>query len=194
MPRADEQPSISTLIAEMNDVVEKYRSPLEQARATAEHLGRLIARGANIDEAFTRGCSDHYARYKVHKHPNDRFCIVIMVWEPGQGTALHDHGGVWCVEGVYRGNMKITRYELEGRDGAELRRFRKSEELTVGVGAVGNLVPPSEYHVMENCGTESAISLHIYGHELKKVHRYLPTGDGLHYRIQEVDLCYDNGT
>jgi predicted metal-dependent enzyme (double-stranded beta helix superfamily) len=187
-----EHPSMNALIEEMNEVVVRFDDPLAQARATAERLGRLLAKGGDIEETFTRMCSAHYARYRIYKHPDDRFCIVAMVWGPGQGTGLHDHGGVWCVEGVYRGQMHITRYELDGVEG-DLMRFHPTEDLTAGVGEVGNLVPPSEYHVMENLGSEPAISIHVYGHELKSVHKYEPVGDGVHFRQREVSLCYDNG-
>ena len=50
-----------------------------------------------------------------------------MTWGPGQRTALHDHAGIWCVEGVMEGEMEVIRYELleEGADGAlPLRRAR----------------------------------------------------------------------
>lgn len=187
-----EHPSISALIDDMNEVVVKFESPMDQARATAERLGRLLAEGASIEDYFTRLCPDHYARYKVYKHPDDRFCIVAMVWGPGQGTGLHDHGGIWCVEGVYRGRMHIQRYELDGVEG-DLHRFHPTDDLSAGVGEVGNLVPPSEYHVMENTGTTSAISLHVYGHELKTIRKFDPVGDGL-FKSRQVSLCYDNAS
>ena len=41
-----------------------------------------------------------------------------MVWQPGQQTPIHDHGGVWCVEGVYQGHMHITQYDVTPIDGA----------------------------------------------------------------------------
>jgi predicted amidohydrolase YtcJ len=39
-----------------------------------------------------------------------------MVWDRGQGTRLHDHGGNWCVEAVYRGEIEVTSYAVTGGD------------------------------------------------------------------------------
>jgi predicted metal-dependent enzyme (double-stranded beta helix superfamily) len=38
--------------------------------------------------------------------------VIAMSWGPGQGTPLHDHDAMWCVEGVWLGELEITRYEL----------------------------------------------------------------------------------
>ena len=41
-----------------------------------------------------------------------------MTWGPGQGTPLHDHAGMWCVEGVLEGRIEVARYDLlDERDG-----------------------------------------------------------------------------
>ena len=40
------------------------------------------------------------------------YSVVAMTWGPGQGTPLHDHSGLWCVEGVWHGELEITQYEL----------------------------------------------------------------------------------
>ena len=37
---------------------------------------------------------------------------VVMTWGPGQRTPLHDHAGIWCVEGVVEGRMDVTQYDL----------------------------------------------------------------------------------
>ncbi len=31
-----------------------------------------------------------------------------MTWGPGQGTPLHDHAGIWCVEGVVEGKSGLA--------------------------------------------------------------------------------------
>ena len=46
-----------------------------------------------------------------------------MTWGPGQRTALHDHAGIWCVEGVVEGEMAVTRYELLEEEEDGLCRF-----------------------------------------------------------------------
>ena len=40
------------------------------------------------------------------------YTAVVMTWGPGQRTPLHDHAGIWCVEGVVEGRMDVTQYDL----------------------------------------------------------------------------------
>src|SRR3546814_4100232 len=85
-----------------------------------------------------------------------------MTWAPGQGTPIHDHCGLWCVEGFWDGELEITQYELLERDG-ERFRFRAAGGMHAGPGSAGSLIPPHEYHTITNAsGDKIAISLHIY--------------------------------
>ncbi len=85
-----------------------------------------------------------------------------MTWAPGQGTPIHDHCGLWCVEGVWQGQLEITRYELEEEDG-DRARFSKHETLMAGTGSAGSLLPPHEYHTIRNPQPDRvSISLHVY--------------------------------
>jgi predicted metal-dependent enzyme (double-stranded beta helix superfamily) len=164
--------------------------PEKQMQITADLLAKLLASRPPLDERYMVGNPDHYARHKVYVDPQDRYCVVAMVWNPGQQTAIHDHDGVWCVEGVYQGCMQITRYNLKARSG-HTYRFEQDEVFKAGCGEVGHLIPPSEYHKMENIFDTPAVSIHVYGQELKSCSRYLPAEDGVHHISQRVELRYD---
>ena len=41
-----------------------------------------------------------YARRLIYRSDELGYAVIAMIWGPGQGTKLHDHDGVWCVEGV----------------------------------------------------------------------------------------------
>jgi predicted metal-dependent enzyme (double-stranded beta helix superfamily) len=109
---------------------------------------------------------DHYARRELYRSPNHGYSVVAMTWGPGQGTPLHDHSGLWCVEGVWAGELEIVQYELLERDG-ERFRFRAAGGLHAGPGSAGSLIPPHEYHTIRNTShQEVAVSLHIYKAEM----------------------------
>src|SRR5688500_2185961 len=46
---------------------------------------------------------DHYARRLLHRDERLGYSIIAMTWGAGQGTSLHDHAGLWCVESVWQG-------------------------------------------------------------------------------------------
>src|SRR4249919_828995 len=105
---------------------------------------------------------DHYARRELYRSPDLGYSVVAMTWGPGQGTPLHDHSGLWCVEGVWDGELEIVQYELLERDG-ERFRFRAAGGIHAGPGSAGSLIPPHEFHTIRNASQDAvAISLHIY--------------------------------
>jgi len=105
---------------------------------------------------------DHHPRRELYRSPRHGYSVVAMTWAPGQGTPVHDHCGLWCVEGVWDGALEIVQYELLERDG-ERFRFRAAGGMHAGPGSAGSLIPPHEYHTIRNTSErEIAVSLHIY--------------------------------
>ena len=116
-----------------------------------------------LPECVHRPVSDHYARRPLYHSREHGYSVIAMSWGPGQGTPLHDHDAMWCVEGVWLGELEITRYELLECAG-ERWRFRRHAALRGGCGSAGSLIPPHEYHTLRNASDEAlAISVHVYG-------------------------------
>jgi predicted metal-dependent enzyme (double-stranded beta helix superfamily) len=106
--------------------------------------------------------ADHYARREIYRSDEHGYSVIAMTWGPGQGTQIHDHSGMWCVEGVWHGALEITQYELVEHD-EERFRFQAVGSMQAGAGSAGSLIPPHEYHTIRNPSDSSvAISLHIY--------------------------------
>lgn len=124
----------------------------------------------------------HYARRLLYRSPEHGYSVVAMTWGPEQGTPLHDHAGLWCVEAVCDGRIAVTQYELEEHEG-ERFRFRRCDRVEAGVGTAGCLIPPHEYHTIANCcGQDCAVSLHIYGGDMEACNAFIPVGNGWYER------------
>lgn len=121
---------------------------------------------------------DCYARRLLYQDPAQRYTAVVMTWGPGQGTAVHDHGGLWCVEGVVEGEMSVTQYDVQPE--ADAFRVRAvGRPLTAGVGTAGRLIPPTDYHVLANALPSAAsVTLHVYGGSLDGCRIFTPRDDG----------------
>ena len=111
-----------------------------------------------------------YHLHLLHQDPRDRFNIVSAIWlGSGGGSGIHDHGGRWVVEGVYRGQIHTTRYRR--RNGGErpglatLEATASTELRPTDVAHV--LSPDEEIHEFTNRGIEPAVSLHIYGGDVR---------------------------
>ena len=120
---------------------------------------------------------EHYARRELYRSHEHGYSVVAMTWGPGQGTPLHDHSGLWCVEGVWQGELDITQFELVAHEG-ERFRFLAAGGLHAGCGSAGSLIPPHEYHTIRNGNPDAiAISLHVYQRPLETCSRFSPQGD-----------------
>lgn len=167
---------------------------LRNTEATVEAIRRELtdairAVRLRLDPRFYRAKAGSYARRLFLRDPDWGYTCVVMAWAPGQITPLHDHSGIWCVEGVLRGEMNVIQYELQEQSD-ELFRFVPQTPIRASVGLAGSLIPPIEYHVLENAGEGIAITLHIYGGEMDRCNVYAPRGDGWCERRAHT-LSYD---
>ena len=167
-------PGRDKLVARIDEAVSRG----DQHAVTAALRNCLCAmirdRDVQLPDCVQASIVDHYARRELYRSPGSGYSVVAMTWGPGQGTPLHDHSGLWCVEGVWDGQLEITQYELLERDG-ERFRFRAAGGMQAGPGSAGSLIPPHEYHSIRNASSDAvAISLHIYKAPMECCSMFLP--------------------
>jgi predicted metal-dependent enzyme (double-stranded beta helix superfamily) len=141
-----------------------------------------------LDFPFLQPAGDRYARRLVHRDPAGRYTVLAMVWDRGQGTALHDHGGMWCVECVYQGRIRVTSYAVRGGDPETgVVQFSREREVTAGPAEAGALIPPFEYHMLANADETPAVTIHVYGGEMTSCHIYEPVEGGWRRRFKTLE-------
>jgi predicted metal-dependent enzyme (double-stranded beta helix superfamily) len=145
-------------------------------------LCALIRDGSfQLPERVADTHGEHYARRLLHRDERLGYSIIAMTWGGRQGTALHDHAGLWCVESVWKGSIEVLQFEVvERRD--ELYRFEKCGTMLAGTGSAGCLIPPHEYHVIRNPDPDPAVSVHIYGGDMDFCNVFESRGDGWYQR------------
>ncbi|MDX1454321.1 MAG: cysteine dioxygenase family protein [Gammaproteobacteria bacterium] len=160
--------------------------------AIKQGLCELVGkREVKLPECCLAPVDGHYARRLLYRSEEHGYSVVAMTWGPEQGTPIHDHGGLWCVEAVCCGRIKVVQYELEKEEGS-LCYFENQGEQLAEVGTAGCLIPPHEYHTIHNaCGTDTAVTLHIYADELDCCCTFTPTDKPGWYERERKDLGYD---
>jgi len=125
-----------------------------------------------------------YARRELYRSDEHGYCVVAMTWGPGQGTPIHDHCGMWCVEGVWSGALEVVQYErLADEDGHY--RFQPVGSIQAGPGSAGSLIPPHEYHTIRNPSDDAvAVSLHIYSGQMTQCAIFQPVGHDQYQRTE----------
>ena len=117
----------------------------------------------------------HYARNVLYR--DDKFEAICLCWEPGQGTAVHNHGGSYGVVYVFEGALTVDAYQRvddeSDPDRAELQCVVTchSPAGTLLLDRVGST------HRLVNRGDRKAISLHFYAGPLDTMELFdLETG------------------
>jgi predicted metal-dependent enzyme (double-stranded beta helix superfamily) len=142
-----------------------------------------------LDAPFLAPAPERYARRLLHRDPAGRYSAVIMVWDRGQGTPLHDHAGMWCVECVYRGRIRVTSFDLESDPAVDRLQFTPESVVLAGRGEAGHLIPPFEYHMIENPDPTPSVTIHVYGGEMTHCNAFFPI-EGGGYRREIRQLSY----
>jgi predicted metal-dependent enzyme (double-stranded beta helix superfamily) len=142
--------------ANLPDLIAPIARAVHDDRVTslAGVLAQLCEQGAFTPELFLPAQADHYSRKLIWHDPDDRFVVVGMTWAPRQGSALHDHAGLWGAEIVIDGVMNETMFALVERGADGRFRFERGMHRVSGRGTVGVLIPPLEYHDFGNGGRD----------------------------------------
>lgn len=108
---------------------------------------------------YTSWDSDRYTRNAIFK--NEHFELILLCWEPGQETPIHDHDGADCWVYHVAGEIEEQRY-------ADLNAV-KQDEFTLAKAQAGDLCYMHDklgLHSLHNRGQERAITLHCYAHPI----------------------------
>lgn len=183
-------PGSSTLIRTLDDAVACGTLPAltDNLRHGLCHVMR--GHDVTLPACVHEPVDGHYARRQLYASEHFGYVVIAMTWGPGQGTPIHDHNGMWCVEAVWQGDLEITQYELAARD-ADRYRFRAVGSIQAGTGSAGSLIPPHEHHAILNPSRdEVCVSLHVYSGAMTRCAVFTPLADDW-YRCEEHQLGLD---
>jgi predicted metal-dependent enzyme (double-stranded beta helix superfamily) len=179
-------PGADRFIHAIDDAVRAGSTP-EITDKLRNALCRMIrTQEVKLPECCYQACGEHYARRELYQSEDLGYSVIAMTWGPGQGTSLHDHHGMWCVEGVWHGALEIVQYDLveEARD--HRFRFRPVGSIQAGAGSAGSLIPPHEYQTIRNPADDGvAVSVHIYSGPMTCCAVFKSLGDGWYERSEK---------
>ena len=154
--------SLQTLVADLDVAVRSTRgSDAETVAGVVTALRPALSIADLLLPEHRIGDPTAYRSHLLHVASDGAFSVVALVWLPGQATPIHDHLA-WCVVGIYEGVEHEVRYR-RSRDGGLV----ESGTATALPGDVAGLLPPGDIHKVHNAGSSTAISLHVYGADLR---------------------------
>ena len=154
-------PALTALVDRLDDAVRAPRCGLDVPHAVGEALRSFLGRPGLVTPEQEAGDPRRYRTHLLHVPDDGAYSLVAAVWRPGQRTAVHDHIA-WCVVGVHRGEEHEIRYRVVDDHLVE-------DGHTIGpCGEVTVLTPPGDIHAVVNDGATVAVSLHVYGADLRR--------------------------
>jgi len=151
-------------VQDMTRLVERHGGDEARMLDEGEKLLReLVTHDDWLPEACAQPSTEGYRQYLLYCDPLERFSVVSFVWMPGHRTPIHDHT-VWGLVGVMRGEELCEEYSPE---------IRRTASHGVRPGDVDRVSPRiGDVHVVSNPGTQTAISIHVYGANIGAVKRH----------------------
>jgi predicted metal-dependent enzyme (double-stranded beta helix superfamily) len=184
-PKTTPDTDLAELIRELDRAVDLGDARRSTAAVKKTLSDMIRADRIHLPERFFEPLPETYARRLLHRDERRNYSAIVMTWGPGQGTLLHDHAGIWCVEGVVAGELDVIQYEMT--DESEGRyRFAPRGRVHALAGASGALIPPFEYHILRNSRPDGVtVTLHVYGGEMTHCHLFEPNDDGSFRRVEK---------
>jgi predicted metal-dependent enzyme (double-stranded beta helix superfamily) len=175
-------------LRDLTGLVDCERDGRRLIDGTRRLMAPLVATAGLVGTALERRQDRGYSRNLLYHDPQDRFIVLALFWEPGRRTPIHDHG-TWGAMAVYKSELEVVNYRRTD-DGSRPGHAALVHDSTLREerGSVSWVLPPAEeIHHVANPSDRTALSLHVYGRDIRRCNIYLPDG-----RIQPVELEYDN--
>eukprot|EP00510_Aplanochytrium_minuta_P001614 CAMPEP_0184021730 /NCGR_PEP_ID=MMETSP0954-20121128/10117_1 /TAXON_ID=627963 /ORGANISM="Aplanochytrium sp, Strain PBS07" /LENGTH=889 /DNA_ID=CAMNT_0026303835 /DNA_START=175 /DNA_END=2844 /DNA_ORIENTATION=+ len=140
--------------------IEEISELLKSVRLNSKEYGRYL-----------RFRDDHYTRnlvgYDVPEGDGDRpkFTVLLLCWDKGQMSPIHDHAGSSCWVKVLVGRLREVRYRtLNDKDTTQDHtNVEVIRDLTAGAEEVCYINDTQGIHSMGNASSDQVcVSLHIY--------------------------------
>jgi cysteine dioxygenase len=109
------------------------------------------------DDCYTRNCLAQ----------NDKYELILLCWEKGQVTPIHDHGGEECWVRIIEGEFKEKIYKVDetGSLKAVKSAISKTGDITYMVDFMG-------CHSLENLSDTRSMSLHLYAKPIRNCNAF----------------------
>ena len=125
------------------------------------------------DTCYTRNCVVE----------NENFELILICWEKGQVTVIHDHGGEECWVYFVDGNFKENIYSQKENGELTIEKTTNAKP-----GDIAYMIDFMGFHNLENTSNKRAMSLHLYAKPIKNCNVY----DSKKNEFFSKEMSYDN--
>ncbi|KAJ5141102.1 DNA-directed RNA polymerase III subunit RPC2 [Penicillium atrosanguineum] len=111
---------------------------------------------------FHNDTSKNYTRNAI-ENINHKANILLLVWNPGKGSPIHDHADAHCIMKVLAGQLHETVYHAPENKPGETKPLAVKSATTLGMNEVTYIADDIGLHRVHNpSSNQLAVSLHLY--------------------------------
>ncbi|UBU14812.1 cysteine dioxygenase family protein [Nonomuraea gerenzanensis] len=154
------RPGLAPIVSGVSRIVAHRLDGHRTAHAVAALLRERLPGLDLLTPQERAGSPERYVSHILHAE--ERFSVVGVVWRPGQDTVIHDHVS-WCTFGILSGIEDETLYRDMGDHLVEIGRAENRP------GEVSGFAPPGDIHKVRNTSSETGVSLHVYGADVRRL-------------------------
>ncbi|KAK6069765.1 cysteine dioxygenase [Seiridium cupressi] len=111
---------------------------------------------------FYNDTSKSYTRNTI-QNVNKKANILLLVWNPGKGSPIHDHANAHCIMKVLAGKLTETVYYPRDSQASDISPLREKSVSTYGLNEVTYISDQIGLHRVSNPSPDKiAVSLHLY--------------------------------
>ncbi|KAJ9248170.1 hypothetical protein DTO207G8_7611 [Paecilomyces variotii] len=111
---------------------------------------------------FYNDRSKNYTRNAI-ENINHKANILLLVWNPGKGSPIHDHADAHCIMKVLSGELHETVYETPDNEPGHTKPLTVKSSTTYGANEVTYISDKIGLHRVYNpSSSQVAVSLHLY--------------------------------
>ena len=97
---------------------------------------------------------EHYTRNCLHRNQEKE--VILLCWEPGQKTPIHNHNGQNCWVSQLQGSITENLYLVHNQ------KYDLTNSILLEEGKCSFINDEMGWHNLENNSKKRAVSLHIY--------------------------------
>lgn len=116
-------------------------------------------------ESYTRNC---LAR-------TDTYELILLCWEKGQDTPIHDHDQEECWVYGLHGVIQERRYQFKDGSTTQVEEIGSTE---MSPGSVSYMHDTMGFHCLQNIGSGRAMTLHLYINPIDSCQIYIDDKQG----------------
>jgi cysteine dioxygenase len=109
--------------------------------------------------------NDSYTRNCIVE--NEKFELILLCWEKGQITPIHDHGGEECWVKIIEGELKETIYKVD-----EAGELKAGKSTISKAGDISYMIDFMGCHRLENLSDSRSMSLHLYAKPIRNCNTF----------------------